>query len=264
MAQGAIYGRVLIRGEIECLTGLHIGVETKATEIGGMDAPVVRDPVTLEPYIPGSSLKGKMRSLMERREFVNSGCDIRFFNRSMQRDEVRQHQCDDPECKPCRIFGTAASGGQGRNRPARLIVRDCPLINADELKDVGTGLYTEAKMENTLDRITSAASPRTIERVVRGAKFSMELVYDVEDPERVTEDLKEVLACLRLLEDDYLGGSGSRGYGRIAINNVEVELRRPGYYLGTEEPTVIKPVDGPSLDEVTKSILDCVAEFRWE
>ena len=79
-------------------------------------------------------------------------------------------------------------------------------------------------MENTLDRITSAASPRTIERVVRGAKFSMELVYDVEDPERVTEDLKEVLACLRLLEDDYLGGSGSRGYGRIAINNVEVEL----------------------------------------
>jgi len=241
MARGAIYGRLIIKGEIECLTGLHIGVETKSTEIGGLDAPVVRDPVTMEPYIPGSSLKGKLRAIAEKREFVRRNCPGDFFNKEIRKGEVAHHECDSEDCVPCRVFGTSRDKQSGveKNRPARLMVRDGRLLNADKLKDAGTGLYAEVKMENSLDRISSAASPRQIERVLRGARFDFELTYNIESPEEVLADVTEILACLRLLEDDYLGGSGSRGYGKIKFDKMSMELRSLEYYSGKQEPEVI-------------------------
>ncbi|WP_297499767.1 type III-A CRISPR-associated RAMP protein Csm3, partial [Thermococcus sp.] len=67
------YGKVVIRGRIKALTGLHIGSQRDVSEIGGIDNPVIKDPHTGLPYIPGSSLKGKLRSLFE--VFTNSKLD---------------------------------------------------------------------------------------------------------------------------------------------------------------------------------------------
>ena len=160
-----------------CKTGLHIGASKDNLDIGGLDAPVLRDPVTRAPYVPGSSLKGKLRSLLERRRGMLT---IRHSGQG------HRHECTDPACPVCRLFG-AAGGRDGDNIPARLIVRDSLLTEAELelLSAIDTGLqYTEWKFENALDRITAAANPRQLERVPAGARFTFELVYNVEAPQQ--------------------------------------------------------------------------------
>lgn len=131
---------------------------------------------------------------------------------------------DDDE-RICRLFGASTGGGRDGQSPiaGRLIFRDSFLANKDELMDKGLSTFTEDKFENTINRTTMIANPRQIERVVRGSKFAFELIYDVVDPTEVDEDLEMILAGLKLLEFDYLGGSGSRGYGKVAFKDLKAE-----------------------------------------
>ena len=221
-----LYGRVFIRGDIEAVTGLHIGGASGALEIGGVDSPVIRDALTNRPYVPGSSLRGKMRSLTEKR----AGALLNFYVSRIKGKEVRIHVCDSPAgystCPVCPIFGVAGEGGA--SAPTRLIVRDVFLGNesAEALQHAQTDLpYSEVKWEATIDRITSAAVPRQIERVPAGAFFTdFEMVYSVYEKEDI-ERLATVVEAMQLLEDDYLGGLGSRGGGKIAFRNVAVSAR---------------------------------------
>lgn len=225
-------GKVILAGCIECVTGLHIGSSRDNLDIGGLDLPVLRNPVSREPYIPGSSLKGKLRSLFERRQGMT-------YNRHSGQG-VYRHECVNPACPVCRLFG-AAGGREGDNLPARLIVRDCLLTPESEkqLATIDTGLqYTELKFENALDRITAAANPRQLERVPAGAQFEFELIYNVEalppagttKEQETQQDLIHLLETMSLLEDDYLGGHGSRGYGRIRFDLRKLQSRAMDFY----------------------------------
>ncbi|MGQ3684151.1 MAG: type III-A CRISPR-associated RAMP protein Csm3 [Candidatus Loosdrechtia sp.] len=214
-----LLGKVIISGTLECLTGLHIGASKENMEIGAIDSPVVRDPVTREPYIPGSSLKGKLRALLEKALCLIDRRDIGTRN-----NPVKIHVCEDAakahNCQLCRIFGSTGYNG-GKNFPARLIVRDLRLTaeSRDKLEDIDTGLqYTEWKFENAIDRITSAANPRQLERVPRGAEFDFELIYNVEDVNQMKEDIENIKLAISITEADALGGHGSRGYGKVKFN----------------------------------------------
>jgi len=199
-----------ICGLIKCLTGLHIGGIAEELKIGGTDSPVIMDSVLNLPYIPGSSLKGKMRSLLEVRHSEDW---------LMKNGDV--HTCSDPSCDLCATFGRSAAekieGG-----PTRIIVRDSyPNQETrafwDSTEDILHG--TEVKGENFLNRITSMATPRFIERVPAGSSFDLEIIfsqYGEDDKKR----LKLVLEAMTLLEDNYLGASGSRGYGKIRFTDL--------------------------------------------
>lgn len=218
-------GNIIVRGKIECLTGLHIGAGKDTAEIGGVDSPVVRDPHSRRPYIPGSSLKGKMRSMLE------------FATGKVTNGKV--HTCNKADCAVCRPFGSSAADTR-RCGPTRLLVRDAhPDEKTQELwKNLNTDLlYAEMKSENFLNRITSAANPRFIERVVKGSRFNLEMIYGVYRVDRVNDldFFTHVVTALRLLEDGTLGGNGSRGYGQIRLKLAQpVFLSEKDYREGSE------------------------------
>lgn len=211
----------IIRGEIECITGLHIGGSSETIEIGGMDNPIIKHPITELPYIPGSSIKGRMRSLLELKyEMYESGGGVHRF---------KGHNCKEINCHVCRIFGTSADTSD--IGPGRLLVRDAHLDSesVEKLKNLkrDKGLpYSEEKFENTIKRINASANPRSIERVPAGIKFNFELVYrvfDMGDEGKTDLDLlKHVKEGLKLIENDALGGSGSRGSGKVKFNNIKI------------------------------------------
>lgn len=217
-----LYGRVFITGDIRTVTGLHIGGAAGALEVGGVDAPVIRDPLTNRPYVPGSSLRGKMRSLTEKK----TG---RVQNFRIGRG-VHVHICEDPNdynaCPVCPIFGVP--GDKPASNPTRLVVRDVFLsdASADKLQAAQTDLpFSEVKWEATIDRVTSAAVPRQIERVPAGAEFAgFEMVYSIYHADDIAR-LITVVEAMQLLEDDYLGGLGSRGGGKIAFQNLGIYAR---------------------------------------
>lgn len=223
-----LLGKVVIRGIIEAKTGLRIGGSTVGLDIGGVDNPVIKD-AKGKPYIPGSSLKGKMRSLLEKAEGLASE-DKRVW---VVKNRVSIHMCNDPDCVVCNIFGRT-NGYQEKvtgekieittTSPTRLIVRDAVLIENSITEEMKKNLdleYTEVKFENSIDRITSAANPRQNERVPAGAQFEFEMIYNIFD-EKDKENLKHVFKTMRLLEDDYLGSSGSRGYGKVEFKDVKI------------------------------------------
>lgn len=198
--------KIIYTGTIALKTGLHIGGSNTAMNIGGPDKFVVRNPLNGVPYIPGSSLKGKMRALIE----ISEG---------------KAKASNDPTSTSGSLFGVAADNKTGK--ASRLIVRDCELITDDpDCNFDNTDLpYTECKTEATIDRVTSAATPRTFERVPAGAKFKLNMILNIFDGEN-EEELKATLEKARaLLHDDYLGGSGSRGYGQVEIKYDNIKER---------------------------------------
>jgi CRISPR-associated protein Csm3 len=196
------YGKIMIKGEIETITGLHIGGTDSYSAIGAVDSPVIRDSVSGYPIIPGSSIKGKMRFLLQR-----------TFGASPSHDK------DHDQVK--RLFGISSNKDRDAI-PSRLKFSDC-FIKKDKVEELRLAniRLTEIKTENTIDRKMSTAMPRQIERVVRGATFDFELIYDILDKDEVEEDFKNLSLAIRLLEKDYLGGHGSRGSGRIKFNNLK-------------------------------------------
>lgn len=193
----------IIKGTILLETGLHIGAGKDEIEIGGVDSPVIKDPRTNLPIIPGSSIKGKIRSLLE----LKTG---------------RSQICKCGNCDICMVFG-AMNTTRGLTRA---------LFNDSFLSEWSRNLITdnsimptEAKKENTIDRTTGTTirgGLRTTERVIAGLKFDFEISIRIfeEDGTRSIDLLKEGLA---MLEKDTLGGSGSRGYGKIKFEELKLD-----------------------------------------
>ncbi len=262
-------GKLIIEGQIEAVTGLHIGGAQTGLEIGGVDNIVVRDPLSNHPYIPGSSLKGKMRSLMERRLGLPLN---RYVRRG--RPEVRIHECEEEgrykTCDVCRVFGVA--GEKEFATPTRLYVRDTRLSDksAEDLGKLETEYpYTEIKWEAAIDRITSAAVPRQFERVPAGVTFGpLTMVFNFYEGEGFTieEDvrlLRRLFEAMELLEDDYLGGMGSRGYGQVRFQRLTLTLKTEGHYTDPEKSPaveIIKETDVPSLRAREEEIIRKIKE----
>lgn len=212
---------VQITGFIHCLTGLHIGGSKDEIEIGGMDSPVIRHPVTKYPYIPGSSLKGKLRSLLE-------------YKYGKITKEGRPCDCGRIDCPICPIFGPHLQSRQEIEKidpelkPTRLLVRDS-LLNQKSIEEfqpmLADGLlYAEIKAENIIDRNTGRAADkgfRSQERVPAGAEFELNLSLRVFKGDDESKMLAYIQEGLRLLQSDYLGGSGSRGYGQVEIRDLK-------------------------------------------
>jgi len=202
-----------ISGQIKILTGLHIGGSAETMEIGGIDNPILRNTADSEPYIPGSSLKGKMRSLLE-------------WHLGKLRDDGNPYTSQDAECPITRVFGGPA--GELKIGPTRLVVRDC-FLTEESRNDFKEGReVTEVKHENSINRITAMANPRPLERVLPGVSFELDIVYRVIDTgdggkldEKYFDDV--VLRGLALVQADCLGGCGSRGCGKVEFTNLRDE-----------------------------------------
>lgn len=202
-----MFAKIEISGIIEIVTGLHIGGSSAFSAIGAVDSPVVMDTRTNQPMIPGSSIKGKMRALLAKQ-----------YNADIAK--LANTADDDAECLTD-LFGSAKA-----KKESRILFTDMFLGNLDELKRAGLTGATEVKFENSISRMTAVANPRQIERVVRGAKFPMQLIYEYSDKideETLLQDFRILKEGFMLLEYDYLGGSGSRGYGRIKFLDLYAE-----------------------------------------
>lgn len=249
-------GKLLIEGDLVCETGLHIGAGKGTLEIGGADNPVVKDAFS-RPYVPGSSLRGRLRSLLEQALGLTSPKQLVYVSRR-KGQEVRIHGSDDPGDEICLLFGRAPGRverveGEALNQatitPARLTVYDAAL-NLDSItaamRESLDDELTEVKSESAIDRITSQSQARTLERVPAGASFRIRLVLDVlcaEDKELVPV----LLEGLSLLEDDSLGGGGSRGSGRVRLANLKLTWRNAAYYKGGAEAELVSAADLAAL-----------------
>src|SRR6266853_598779 len=234
-----LIGKLILEGDMLCHTGLHVGAGKGSLEIGGSDNPVVKDSFG-RPYVPGSSLRGRIRSLLEQSTGMAVPSELVFVSRR-KGQEVRIHQSDRPDDEICILFGRN-SGRMERvvgdaldstqSSPARLAAYDAPLDPESITPQMRENLddeLTEVKSENAVDRITSQANPRTLERVPAGARFRVRFVMDVLCEEDAPL-FARVVEGLRLLEDDALGGGGSRGSGRVRFANLKLTWRGKAYY----------------------------------
>lgn len=279
-----LLGKTFITGEMKAETGLKIGATSSGLEVGGVENLVIRDALTGRPYLPGSTLKGKMRSLLTRR----LGLPLRVVVAGPP--PIHIHRCESEEeywkngkaCPICRIFGLAAEYGMEQ---ARLFVRDGALkpeveIEAEDeqgglkvervlWKDLRTKMdlpYTEVKWEAVIDVVTSAATPRPMERVPAGALFSVDMVFDVYDARDRDDYLKMVFEGLRLVQDDYLGGSGSRGYGKVSFRNLEMKWQPVENYADPKKcPTLlIKENKKATPEDILEEWPGIIANIRLE
>lgn len=231
--------KLIISGKITALTGIAIGGTNQAMSIGGVDKGVIRNPLNNEPYIPGSSLKGKMRSLLELR-------DGTLGNEEM--GAVKNGPTTNQKHPAGRLFGNAVKGDKNIQRPSRVVVRDAYLDKEQKesafFKNADLP-YTEVKTEVVIDRITSRAMPRQIERVPAGAKFDFEVVLNffegdaellrevnLTDAQLQEQLIKDLFAAMQLLQNDYIGAAGSRGSGQIQFeaSSITVKKRDRGFY----------------------------------
>jgi CRISPR-associated protein Csm3 len=214
--------KIIIKTVLKLETGLHIGDSKDNIEIGGVDSPVVRRKDTNEPYIPGSSLKGKLRGLLE--IVMGENADNSFGNYRSEKGKLLE-----------RLFGS-------KDFPARILVRDASMTpkSVEDLKDSDfTDMpYTEVKFENVINRLKGTAEhPRQIERVPAGTEFNIEFIINITDDKDYKMSVKEndfialLKSGLTLLQDDYIGGSGSRGYGKVSISKLDIKEIEAKTYL---------------------------------
>lgn len=238
----------IIKGQIVCESGLHIGDSTDGIDIGGSDSPIIRDPITDYPYIPGSSLKGKLRSLLELSDKKSSESVIKNDGKVST----------DEDCIATKLFGLTPKEDEKvdveKNYQTRIIVRDSqPTDDTIEMwkehKELTSG--AELKWENTINRITSAANPRNIERVPKGSKFNFEIILSTYDDDEYM-NMVNLLESMNLLENNYLGGSGSRGSGQVKFENVTISKRNLGFYTNDEKEDFI--VENTTINDAIKAI----------
>ena len=238
-----IEGKIFIEGQIELLTGLHIGAGKDTMEIGGLDLAVIKRQRTdgklgtlNVPYIPGSSIKGKLRSMLARVEgskkvdedydfypyiceiFGHPGRNINKEEKDVQKELIKLRDASENP----HLFNMRAEA-----YITRLTVRDADLdleaFKADLPDFEGESPLTDSKFENTIDRPSGTAKhPRQLERVPAGARFDFQLVYDSYNDGKTDSHLRHIIKAMNLLADDYIGGSGTRGYGRIKFNGVTI------------------------------------------
>jgi len=212
-----------LEGTITLKSGLHIGSGNMEMRIGGTDSPVIKHPHTLEPYIPGSSLKGKVRSLLE----MASGLMIHTEGGVISTKILSKLSGKDRDEAEAiiKIFG---SGGDDKQEnaeigPTRVSFADC-YLDEEWKKQAQENRWqlTEVKSENSIDRIKgTAAHPRFIERVPEGTQFSFSLTFKILD-DGDGGLFEKLLIGLKLLELDAIGGCGSRGYGRIKFEDLKL------------------------------------------
>lgn len=211
-----MYTKIQITGKIEVKTGMHIGGSSAFAAIGAVDSPVIKDIRTNLPMIPGSSLKGKMRTLLAKE--YNTG--------------VAKKPDEDAPCL-LRLFGCAK---EKQAKRSRVLISDMFMANEKELRELGLQSLTEIKFENTINRATAVANPRQIERAIRGTLFDLDIIYEVEKEEEILEDMEILAEGFKLLQYDYIGGNGSRGYGKILFKNIRADV-------------VVGDVDGRIMEE---------------
>jgi len=255
-----LIGKLILEGELVCRTGLHIGAGKGSLEIGGADNPVIKDSFG-RPYVPGSSLRGRLRSLLEQTRGAAVPSELVYLSKR-KGQEVRIHQSNRPDDEICLLFGRTAgrmekvSGDtleSTQASPSRLAVCDAPLDPESITPSMRENLddeLTEVKSENAIDRITSQANPRTLERVPAGARFHVRFVMDV-----LCEEDKALAALLaeglKLLEDDSLGGGGSRGSGRVGFAKMRLVWRGRGFYAsGAPESELLAGADLAALQSL--------------
>ncbi|NLY66990.1 MAG: type III-A CRISPR-associated RAMP protein Csm3 [Tissierellia bacterium] len=243
--------KYIIEYKLVCETGLQIGAGNTSFEIGGMDNPVIKNPITGQPYIPGSSLKGKMRSLLEWQHYpkdvIENGGKV----------------LNDPKYDVCKLFGLSPGNKDYDNDQekvliTRAIVRDAYLTeeSAEMLQTyLGDNIFTEIKAENNIDRLTSKANPRFFERVPKGAEFAGEIVFTqyIEEDKKL---LSLIFEGMKLLEDNYLGGSGSRGAGKVKFTDIKVYIRDKDYYIGEQDQEEIKNI---KLEEIIHKLDEIIS-----
>jgi CRISPR-associated protein Csm3 len=222
-------GKLFIEGEIVLLTGLHIGGSKESGEIGGLDNPVIKT-IKGIPYIPGSSLKGKVRCLLERKY-------------GFQPERNQGDPCGCGRCDICLLFGAHSADNK---TVSRLIIRDSYLdedhfikeVLKDNIEDI---TYTEEKTENIIDRIKGTAQhPRIMERVPAGARFRFLSSISFYENDNIESLIKSFIEGLRLLEDEYLGGSGTRGYGHIRFDNLAFYVKNIESYINDNRKALIE------------------------
>jgi len=205
----------VIKGRIFCETGLHIGGSQDEIEIGGVDLPVIKHPITKEPYIPGSSLKGKMRSTLERKydKVTNKG---------------EPCGCGKEDCLICRVFGPHKNTSHSLG-PTRILVRDSKLSQEtrNEYKELavkGGVLPLENKTENIINRLKGTAEhPRSLERVPAGSKFDTEIAVQIFEGDNEQDIIDFIKEGLLLVQETYLGGFGSRGSGKVKFQDLTID-----------------------------------------
>lgn len=195
-----MYAKIIIKSELEVLTGMHIGGSSGFSAIGAVDSSVISDPRTNQPIIPGSSLKGKLRTLLVR---------------SISKDICKMTKPNNDPYPIRRLFGSSTDP----ILKSRLQFADSFVTNLEEFKEIG---LTEIKFENTIDREKGVSNPRQIERVNRGVKFGVNIAYDLTEEEEFEEDMQYLAKGLKLLQLDYLGGHGTRGSGRVSFRNISI------------------------------------------
>lgn len=209
MSIKTLKGKLIINANLNILSGLHIGSSSDFAPIGAVDATVIRDSVTNQPIIPGSSIKGKLRYLGAR---MQSGVILKDIS-----DEAMILK---------RLYGSSSNDEEGIIN-SRLQFFDLKLKeeSVNKLKKANLDLpFTEVKFENTINRLTAIAMPRQLERVPAGSVFNFKLVYNIEDLNELDEDMKFLANSFEILEADYLGGHGTRGYGRVSFDNFSMKI----------------------------------------
>ena len=251
----------VLKGRIKLLTGLHIGGLNETVEIGGMDNPVITTyklvdgRLTPVPYIPGSSLKGKVRSLLE----IAYADDIAGEKKGDSGyvkvgENYIKYESEKAKLIPM-LFGIPANTPGFSENVSRLLVRDAyptedTIRRWNEHPDIVRG--TEVKMENAINRITSAAHPRSVERIPAESEFELEMVLTVYEGDDEKGLISLLLEGLKMLEDNYLGGYGSRGYGKLKFYDLSITERARDYYESNgEEKEYLR---GGSVDELREKI----------
>ena len=204
-----IKDKIIITADMTLTTGMHIGASNDFSPIGAVDSVVVKDSLTGMPIVPGSSIKGKLRTIIAK---LKSDSNEYF---------LPNHNNDKKEIKE--LFGSSADNDI---KEAKLQFYDLFLKNADELEKKNLDLgYTEIKFENTINRATAVANPRQLERVPAGAIFEFRLIYNAikSEKDNIVEDFILISSGIKALQLDYLGGSGTRGYGKVSSSNFKVE-----------------------------------------
>ena len=217
-----MYSKIQITGVLETKTGMHIGGSSAFSAIGAVDSPVIKDVRNGKPMVPGSSLKGKIRTLLAKK-----------YNEAVVNPD------NDAECIR-RVFGSAKKDKDNKVHASKIIVSDMFLMNEDEIRNRGIESFTEVKFENSINRATAVANPRQIERAIKGLQFGIDMIYEVENgrEDEVIDDIKLLAEGMKMLEYDYLGGSGSRGYGKVQFFDMTAKV-----VIGALDDSVVAEVN---------------------
>lgn len=217
-----MYSKIQITGVLETKTGMHIGGSSAFSAIGAVDSPVIKDVRNGKPMVLGSSLKGKIRTLLAKK-----------YNEAVVNPD------NDAECIR-RVFGSAKKDRNNKVHASKIIVSDMFLMNEDEIRNRGIESLTEVKFENSINRATAVANPRQIERAIKGLQFGIDMIYEVENgkEDEVIDDIKLLAEGMKMLEYDYLGGSGSRGYGKVQFFGMTAKV-----VIGALDDSVVAEVN---------------------